>query len=61
MLEFYDGGNKDLTGKVPYLEKYMKAANKEDSAPLLALLDKYYDKLMKEVEKEGVSKDDTSK
>ena len=61
MLEFYDGGNKDLTGKVPYLEKYMKAANKEDSAPLLALLDKYYDKLMKEVEKEGVSKVDTSK
>lgn len=61
MLEFYDGGNKDLTGKVPYLEKYMKAANKENSAPLLALLDKYYDKLMKEVEKEGVSKVDTSK
>lgn len=61
MLDFYAGGNKDLTGKVPYLEKYMKAANKEDSAPLLALLDKYYNKLMKEVEKEGVSKVDTSK
>lgn len=61
MLDFYVGGNKDLTGKVPYLEKYMKAANKEDSAPLLALLDKYYDKLMKTVEKEGVSKIDTSK
>lgn len=60
MLEFYDGGNRDLTGKVPYLERYMKAANKDESA-LLALIDKYYDKLMKDVEKKGVAKVDTSK
>lgn len=53
VLNFYVGGNMELTGKVAYLDKFVKVANKKDPALLLALVDKYYDKLMKEVEKEG--------
>lgn len=49
VLNFYHGGNKDLTGKVPYLEKFIKENDKNGTDAAMALIDKYYEKLMKQV------------
>ena len=49
MIIFYHGGNNDLTGKVPYLEKFTKEYDKNGIDAVMALIDKYYEKLMKQV------------
>lgn len=53
MLNFYLGGNKELTGEVPYLEKFSKVVDNKDDKALESLIDKYYNKIMKQIEKSG--------
>lgn len=51
VLNFYMGGNDELTGKVAYLDKLVNAYKKDGLEALKALLDKYYAKLSKDMEK----------
>ena len=39
MLNFYLGGNKELTGEVPYLEKFSKVVDNKDDKALESLID----------------------
>lgn len=48
MLNFYNGGNKDLTGKVPFLEKFNKEADKKGDDALGMLVDKCFEKAKKQ-------------
>lgn len=51
VLNFYMGGNDELTGKVAYLDKLVNAYKKDGMDALKVLLDKYYAKLAKDKEK----------
>lgn len=51
MLNFYNGGNKDLTGKVPFLEKFNKEADKKGDDALVMLVDKCFEKAKKQEKK----------
>ena len=51
VLNFYMGGNDELTGKVAYLDKFVNTYKKDGMDALKALLDKYYVKLSKDMEK----------
>lgn len=56
MLNFYNGGNKDVTGKVPYLEKFNKEAEKKGDDALVKLVDKCFEKAKKIEKKIDASK-----
>lgn len=56
MLNFYNGGNKDVTGKVPYLEKFNKEAEKKGDDALVTLVDKCFEKAKKIEKKIDASK-----
>ena len=51
VLNFYMGGNDELTGKVDYLEKYVNVYRKNGVEALKTMLDKYYAKLSRDLEK----------
>ena len=55
VLDFY-ASNRVFTGKVEYLEKFLKVLDKKGEDALEALLDKQYEKLMQDIAKVG-SKD----
>lgn len=51
VLNFYMGGNDELTGKIAYLDKFVNTYKKDGMDALKALLDKYYAKLSKDMDK----------
>ena len=59
VLNFYMGGNDKLTGKVAYLDKLANTYKKGGIDALKALLEKYYAKLSKDMDK--AKKVETSK